>query len=485
MPNREVSFREEEIQALFGHEAAEDEDPARLRQYYFKSQTFAQIAADVNIRVLVGHKGIGKSALFQVAMAEDREAGRLAVELRPDDVLEVGATAADFLSRIAAWKSGLTRILTDKIVESFKIERPAFSANVGDWINTLRRVLKPALDKIVDSTALHPSALRAFAEGRELTVYIDDLDRGWEGRREDIIRISALLNAARDLVKTNPGLRFRIALRSDVYFLVRTSDESTDKIEGSVIWHSWTNHEILALLVKRIRTYFGQRAEEAELLAQRQSELALSLDVVCEEQFLGRGHWSNTPMYRVFMSLIRRRPRDLVKLLTLGAREAAADRSRRIGTPHLEAVFPSYSQGRVQDTINEYRSELPAIERLLLGMKPNRQERKARLGYTYSTDGLLQKIRTIQEQGVFRTTTGLEMPTKELAGFMYKINFLIARKELNSGYIDRKYFEDNRYLSSAFADFGYEWEIHPAYRWALQPEDPSSIFDHLRVSNDD
>ena len=30
-------------------------------------------------------------------------------------------------------------------------------------------------------------------------MYIDDIDRGWESRKEDIQRISALFNAMRDL----------------------------------------------------------------------------------------------------------------------------------------------------------------------------------------------------------------------------------------------------------------------------------------------
>ena len=65
---------------------------------------------------------------------------------------------------------------------------------------------------------------------------------------------------------------------------------------------------------------------------------------------------------------------------------------------------------------------------------------------------------------------------KELANFLYKINFLTARKTLESGEIQRKYFEENRYLSHNLVDFGYDWEIHPAFRWALQPDDIESIF---------
>jgi hypothetical protein len=33
-----MNFGEIELQRLFGHEAAEDEDPVRLKQYYFKSK---------------------------------------------------------------------------------------------------------------------------------------------------------------------------------------------------------------------------------------------------------------------------------------------------------------------------------------------------------------------------------------------------------------------------------------------------------------
>jgi len=49
----------------------------------------------------------------------------------------------------------------------------------------------------------------------------------------------------------------------------------------------------------------------------------------------------------------------------------------------------------------------------------------------------------------------------------------------------RKYFEENRNLSMQFADFGFDWEIHPAYRWALQPENISEIYSSLELSADD
>ena len=72
---------------------------------------------------------------------------------------------------------------------------------------------------------------------------------------------------------------------------------------------------------------------------------------------------------------------------------------------------------------------------------------------------------------------------RDVANCLYKINFLTARKELPGGEIDRRYFEENR-LSAKFSDFGYDWEIHPAYRWALQPDSVADIYQRLELSTD-
>jgi hypothetical protein len=87
-------------------------------------------------------------------------------------------------------------------------------------------------------------------------------------------------------------------------------------------------------------------------------------------------------------------------------------------------------------------------------------------------------------QGAFTFATKRQATAIDLAEFLYKINFLTARKQLSTGEIDRKYFEENRYLSNQFSDFGYDWEIHPAYRWALQPDTLGSIFQQVALSAD-
>ena len=481
-----VQFTDNAIQSLFGNEAAENESIARLRQYYVKSDPFEMMTGEAPLRILVGHKGIGKSALVKVALAEAAERGEVAILVRPDDIHGVAAKDADIPELIREWKDGLTTIIAKKVVEciggsSGKAEITAGAAQVMEVIasSISLKSFKMSLDPARKAIA------HRFLKSQRVVVYLDDLDRGWEGRRADLKRISALLNAARDMSSDSPGLMFRIALRTDVYYLVRTSDESTDKVEGSVVWYSWTNHEIMLLLIKRIETFFGRNVNETALRKEKQRHIARYLDNVFSRRFEGQGHWANAPTYKVLMSLVRKRPRDLVKLCTAAARVAGRERSELIVTKHLESVFEDYSRGRIQDSINEYRSEMPEVERLLVGMKPTKRTRRTRDAYLYDTGSLLKKLRNIMQGGRFRLTTGREASERELASFLYKTNFLIARKELESGYIVRRYFEENRYLSSTFADFGFAWEVHPAYRWALQPDNVWDILNYFQPGRDD
>lgn len=488
-----LEFTESLIQGLFGHEAAEDEDPKRLKEYYFKGTSYEQVNAEQAVRLLVGHKGIGKSALFKVAMAENEEQNNLSILVQPNDIGDLRIDQKDFLSRVRSWTSGLSRVIVQKTInfvgirgKSLKqamIDFEDYDLKIGDFIFDYFQELINNNEYDISKKQF----IENFLKVRKILVYIDDLDRGWQGKREDITQISSLLNSVRDISRDNRGVSFKVSLRADVYYLVRTSDESTDKIEGSVIWQSWTNHEILVLLIKRMETFFGRKINEADLLKTSQIELANKyLSIVMELRFTGVGKWENAPIHRILMSLIRKRPRDLVKLCTLAGRKTYEQKSSLIQTVDFKSIFEEYSQGRIQDTINEYRSELPDIDKLLMNMRPTQKERTTQQSYVYKTDELLKKIQNISQNHVFKFANSRTIADpKELAAFLYKINFLTARRETDKGQIIRRYFEENRYLSSTFVDFGFDWEIHPAYRWVLQPSDLDSIFRVLDLSSDD
>lgn len=488
--DQKLTFDESTIPALFGQEDAAFEDLKRLRQYYFKSTTYDQLTADQPLRILVAHKGIGKSALFYVAMAEDLEANRLALVLTPWEIKGLGPETTDKYELIRAWRDGITEIVARKALTTLGIVRQDHLGSAEGPHGTILDLVDRGLQgrpASASSEAGTGDLIDGFRETRQINVYLDDLDSLLEGQSSGAMRVSTLINAVRSLTRDNPTVRFRISLRTNAYYAVRTSDESTDKIEGSVIWLSWTNHDIFALLAKRIETYFGRDLSLSEASSRKPWQLAPYLSPVFQNRFQAGGHWHNAPMYRVLMSLIRKRPRDLILLCTLAGRAAYQSRSQLINTPALESVFPDYSHNRIMDTITEYKTELPNVEALLLNMRPTTKARAAKRGHVYSYGDLLQKIRNIQSNQAAFIFRGARRPAsdKELAAFMYKIDFLTARKDNPNGLITRKYFEEQRYLQSEFVDFGFEWEVHPAYRWALQPQSLADVYRSIELSEDD
>lgn len=471
-----VDFSEEQIREMFGDLAAEDEKEERFSSYFIKTDVYKKIHNFLPIRILVAHKGIGKSAVFKMSYLENQKNNVLSIWVKPDDILGIAnaGDGVDPLEMIRQWKSGLEEILVKKVVFNFGISKDndiinQISRNGLKFIERIGMIAKK-VQEVVDINAINKGMADRYLKNHKIVIYVDDLDRAWNGSKQNIYRISALLNAVRDMCNETDELCFRISLRSDVYYLVRTADESTDKIDGNVLWLTWTEHELLALLVKRVQSYFGNHISERELLDMKQREMSMYLNDIMADTFEGSGKWSNKPIRYIFLSLIRRRPRDLINLCTLAARNANAEDRNLIVTEDWEEVFEQYSSSRLQDTINEHKYELPDIERLLLGMKPSHEMKKTDKPFVYDKERLIRKIEGIIQNGKFYFANNKECTAEELIAFMYKINFLNARKNVNGGFIDRKYFENNKYITAKSVDFGYDWEVHPAFRWALYPE---------------
>jgi hypothetical protein len=126
-------FDDETRYKLFGDEAAENDNFARLKEYYFKSKVYDSINVNLPLRILVGHKGIGKSALFRIAMADDKEVGHLAILIKPDDILFVKTDTEDFLQGIRDWKQGLNLIIGKKVLTSLGIDSKTYTNKIKKY----------------------------------------------------------------------------------------------------------------------------------------------------------------------------------------------------------------------------------------------------------------------------------------------------------------------------------------------------------------
>ena len=198
-------FDDATIEKLFGADDAENEKEDEFKEYFYYNKIFVNLDNELPIRLLVGHKGIGKSALLKRTFLSDREQGRLAVRLQPSDILgtKIGAQIKDFNSLVERWKDGLLAAVAVKAVAEFardKVEEAeivGLGAKISKFLPLLSKMLADRAKKFSDKA--DRAIVDALALAGAINIYIDDIDRGWTASENDIRNISALLNAVRDI----------------------------------------------------------------------------------------------------------------------------------------------------------------------------------------------------------------------------------------------------------------------------------------------
>lgn len=417
---------------------------------------------------------------------EDLSRNILSIWLQPNDIARAWTVTGGFVEKVEGIKRNILAIIAEKSFDRLNM----FGRKFSDMplLGSARALIKYLAQEVSmsESVSIEAEIAQLFRKTGRLNIYIDDVDRGWAATSSDIENISALINAARDLINQDDtgGLKFKIGIRSDAYNLVREHDESGDKFEPYKVPISWTNHEVLVMIAKRVSNYFGTSFDDQYYMGRQeggQLDVARYLYPVITEKFEGAGHWANRPIHNVLLSLTRRRPRDLVKLLSGAAQ--IADKSRRsiISTRDLTDSFPEYSKGRITDLVSEFRSELPEIEQVIYVLRPSQKDLKTKdKKYLYTDDELIARLNALAGRSNIYFKNGRKASGKALAEFLFKIDLVIARREVN-GILERYYYEDHSKLQSSKANFGMQWEVHPAYRWALNPQTVIELISDLDV----
>jgi len=90
----------------------------RFRQYFFYNKTYDNLISDLPLRILVGHKGVGKSALLKRAYLNDDDKKVLAIWLTPGDIAAISTRdeGRDFTRLVEYWKQGMLAIIAKHVL---------------------------------------------------------------------------------------------------------------------------------------------------------------------------------------------------------------------------------------------------------------------------------------------------------------------------------------------------------------------------------
>lgn len=494
---------------LFGHEDATQEDPNRLSNYFFRREDFETVHSSLPFCIVVGRKGTGKSSLLRYSDWCNHNLGtsekRLSIWLRPDDITEMYKeinTQTSLRESVVLWKKGIARYVASQIASALKFESEDEKGKVLQWAYETGYAAKDFITAIAErfSGKLTSPIGDLKFEGKNdstntnigehhilqrtlkdtLFLYMDDLDLGWIPNQDNAQRLKALILALGNMTSDIQNFHARIALRTDVYDYINSTEEFFDKYETSVVWCRWENADILKVLIKRIASYLEREVSDKDLNSMTQSSLVEKyFPPLIKTYFMDTNIWNGKTTHRVLMSLVRGIPRDMVKLLSSAAQKAYEDKRNIIEPQDICDILDEYSRTRLKDISREFDSELPCVCELLQNMGPSRDEKRTKKNksYLYPTSDLLKKIKhAVEHIGIVRFTwSSAPAQPLELAHFLYKIGFITARRDYPSK-IDRTYYDVSpSLLTRASGDKGYSWEIHPAYRAALYTYDSNDI----------
>lgn len=456
---------------LFGQLDAFDENDEVFENYFLETNIYKKIKGKEKFYIIVGEKGTGKSALLKMCMINNEKNEEVVVDIKRPQITE----KVQVSKLVDLWKDSLSKNIVDEIEK--KRERITDSKKVNTLFKGIEAIASPIIE---NKTNINYWEIKKYVfdffekENRTINIYIDDLDVGYRNTSEQNDSIAALFTAIREMLRENKALKVRMTLRTDVYDNVRRTDESSDKIQNNRIDLKITNHEILAMLVKRVLSFWGDNTQD-NFMALNQDNMMGKIDGLIAPIYHGKGNWENKPMRYILMTLTRRRPRDIFALCGLAWDHAVENGRIKIETDDINAVIVQYSNERLRDIISEYQYEFRKSEDLkevILSLKTSETDRK-RLSqsYLYTRDELFKKIDSILERtGKVLSSDGNIMETDALAKILYKANIITGRKDLQDS-IERIYYAEYPDLIRKVTDIGVKYEVHPAYRWAIDVQD--------------
>jgi len=474
---------------LFGNDAGEDELPEVLNSYFVDQPAFRQFLSLTNaFQVARSRKGMGKSALLS-KLAYD-------LESLPDEPLVVRVTGADLIGLLPLPKDAIhlelqnywQRVICARVnyalgasygfafsdnamalVESAEITGFKERNLVGALIQRIKSSKIPIEVTLAEAPNHEELLKRALSAGanRKVWLLVDDIDSTYVDTEEQKALISTFFSACRSLVNNVKNLRVRVTVRSDVWSNIR-KNEDLDKSEQYVTDIYWGAKELEIILSKKILSWYARNGVSSggfwESLDYRRDK-----SKIIEYAFVRRMKWgsSSVPPFRPVYILSAGRPRWMAQLCRLSGAEAARQSKELIGKSEIYSIIKKYSGLRLSDIYKEHLHQYADLQRLI--------ETFSNSPARYSTSDLLSQISTSYINAVGSGSIGkidghpYNYPM-QLAQFLFRVGFIVGRADHNGGdNANFTKFEERPELltDTRNPDDGLLWEVHPAYRDAL------------------
>jgi len=371
----------------FGAPAAERDIERGLEEYFVESAAYNRVRSGAK-RVLIGGRGIGKSAIFQILARRERDAGSFVIELAPEDysyelltqtmASQSSGSWAKHGAYAAAWKY-LLYVLIMKEVAARRVRLPKGTGSqiyryirdnhvnqqasrLSALVSYLKRIegIKVGfgpyeasmrareLEKLYKLEEIHHllPVLRDVADSRRVIVLVDELDRGWDSSEDARAFVAGLFQACISVNSLHDNLRVYVSLRQELYEDIPELYDDAQKYRDLIETVRWSGGSLLTLIANRIRHSLPALVGED--------------DQTCWDVLFADAPGGGAFPYMIDRTLYR--PREIIQFCV-----QALEQARDSGIPVplspeavQEAEHP-YSRERARDIAAEYRFQYPGL----------------------------------------------------------------------------------------------------------------------------
>ncbi|GAA0362241.1 hypothetical protein NE235_22355 [Actinoallomurus spadix] len=379
----------------FGAPSAERDIGRGLEKCFVESATYNRVHSGAKT-VLLGNRGSGKSAIFQVLAKRERTAGNRVIELSPEDysyellsstmAAENAGAWAKHGAYAAAWKYLLYVLVMKEVARKGMRLAKGAGADINAYlrknhanvqmgrisllISYLKRLenikLGPIeagaktreLDRLYNLEEIHSllPALQKVLDRQRVTIVVDELDRGWDSSEDAKAFVAGLFQACVSVNNLHPNLTVCVSLRRELYDDIPALYEDAQKYRDLLETIRWSEDSLLELIAKRIRYSAREMGYDAQVLDRAD-------DLTCWNAVFAPvpgGPVDGSFRYVADRTLYR--PREIIEFCTT-VLEVARDRAPALPLP-FEMLRPAergYSEERTKDIAAEYRFQYPGL----------------------------------------------------------------------------------------------------------------------------
>lgn len=467
-------------------------DRAFLREAFITPEMLADLLGiePGGMRILVGNKGMGKSAIVEWLQEVSKIRKLSCILLRPDNLdtgtlpasQDVGALKRHFYEtllraacgQIGSQLKGLIVGETAKIYQAARAQGLTTDDLVQKSLVLLSAVATPVakvdgvkLAKELTGSASPNELIRALntqllKTGSVFFLLIDDTDQvASPSTPAHLNRIWALLLAVRRLAGECPSVRAIVTLRTEVWNrLTSESDgqrDQTDHLRGTKVALRATE----SLMESIIRRRLELGARDANIRGIDPYTIFFADSKVILPTSTVERTWDS-----FIVKSSRERPRDAIQLIKNMVDSAKKNGVSRMGSAEAADAMKTYSKERVDDLNNEFAPDCATIRQIVASFsdvefEDNFENIRKHLRTIPASTPVAIRGKTLQTQN--------DEDAIAILGLLHEAGFINAR--VPDARMPKKFrhilFQDEPNfvtLANWNAMQGATWEIHPAFR---------------------